>query len=185
MNSAADTSVFIYTDNTNILYILVYVDDIIITGSSSALVFACINVLASRFSLKDPTDLDYFLGIEVTRTSRGLHLMQRKYIVDLLTKMNMLGANPVSTPLPTTPKLTLNFGYALDNPHEYRQVIGSLQYLAFTRPDIAYSVNKLSQFMHKPTDEHWKAAKRILRYLAGTPSHGIYISKSSPLTLHA
>lgn len=184
-NSAADTSVFIYVADKHVLYILVYVDDIIVTGSSYTMISACINVLSSRFSLKDPTDLDYFLGIEVTRTTRGLHLMQRKYVIDLLTKMNMLDAKPVSTPLPTTPKLTLTSGFALDNPQEYRMVVGSLQYLAFTRPDIVYSVNKLSQFMHKPTDEHWKAAKRILRYLAGTLSHGIYISKFSPNTLHA
>ncbi|KAG7559324.1 hypothetical protein ISN45_Aa05g009200 [Arabidopsis thaliana x Arabidopsis arenosa] len=64
-------------------------------------------------------------------------------------------------------------------------VIGSLQYLAFTRPDIAYAVNRLSQFMHRPTDIHWQAAKRILRYLAGTASHGILLRSNSPPSLHA
>lgn len=64
-------------------------------------------------------------------------------------------------------------------------VVGSLQYLAFTRPDIAFAVNKLSQFMHRPTDIHWQAAKRVLRYLAGTSSHGIYLRADSPITLHA
>ena len=97
----------------------------------------------------------------------------------------MLEANPVSTPMATAPKLTLHSGTALDCPREYRMVIGSLQYLAFSRPDFAYSVNRLSQFMHQPTDEHWKAAKRVLRYLAGTLSHGIHISRHSPHTLHA
>lgn len=161
-NSSADTSVFIYLHGSHILYVLVYVDDIIITGSSSSLVDACIHVLSSRFSLKDPTDLHYFLGIEVTRTSSGLHLMQRKYIIDLLTKMHMLDAKPVSTPQATTPRLSLSSGTVLDSPTEYRKLIGSLQYLTYTRPDIAYSVNRLSQFMHKPTDMHWQAAKRIL-----------------------
>lgn len=184
-NSTADTSIFIYLHGVHILYVLVYVDDIIITGSSSSLVTACIHVLASRFSLKEPTDLHYFLGIEVTHTSKGLHLMQKKYIVDLLTKMHMLDAKPVSTPQATSPKLSLLSGTALDNPKEYRMVIGSLQYLAYTRPDIAYSVNRLSQFMHRPTDVHWQASKRIMRYLAGTLSHGVFISTSSPLHLHA
>lgn len=184
-NSTADTSVFIYIDGSNIIYILVYVDDIIVTGSSSHLVSACIHALSQRFSLKKPTDLTYFLGIEVTRTKNGLHLMQRKYIIDLLAKVNMQEATHVSTPMATSPKLTLTSGHGLDSPKEYMQVIGSLHYLAFTRPDIAYSVNRLSQFMHSPTDEHWKAAKRILRYLAATLSHGIYISKHSPTTLHA
>lgn len=64
-------------------------------------------------------------------------------------------------------------------------IVGSLQYLAFTRLNIAYAVNKLSQYMHRPTDVHLQAAKRVLRYLAGTASHGIYIRRDSPLSLHA
>lgn len=84
-----------------------------------------------------------------------------------------------------TPKLTLNSGYALLDPTEYRMVIGSLQYLSFTRPDISYAVNKLSQFMHRPTMDHWQAAKRVLRYLVGTPTHGIFLSSSNTLDLHA
>lgn len=184
-NSTADTYVFIYLHESHVLYILVYVDDIIITGSSSSLVTACIHVLSSRFSLKEPTDLHYFLGIEVTRTRTGLHLMQRKYIVDLLSKMNMVDAKHVSTPQATTPKLSISSGTPLESPKEYRMLIGSLQYLTYTLPDIAYSVNRLSQFMHCPTDIHWQAAKRVLRYLAGTLTHGVYITKQSPIHLHA
>lgn len=105
--------------------------------------------------------------------------------MDLLTKMQMLDAKPVATPQATTPKLSLLSGTLLDNPKDYRMLIGSLQYLTYTRPDIAYSVNRLSQFMQRPTDLHWQAAKRILRYLAGSLSHGIYIGKQSPLLLHA
>jgi histone deacetylase 1/2 len=170
-NSLADTSVFVYINDIQIVYCLVYVDDIIVTGSSDALVMAFITALSRRFSLKDPTDLVYFLGIEATRTSQGLHLMQHKYVYDLLSRMKMLDAKPVSTPMATHPKLSLYSGIALDEPGEYRTVIGSLQYLAFTRPDIAYAVNRLSQFMHRPTDIHWQAAKRVLRYLAGTATH--------------
>ena len=184
-NSLADTSVFVYNDAGRVVYCLVYVDDIIVTGSSPALVTSFITALSNRFSLKDPTDLDYFLGIEATRTGHGLHLMQRKYINDLLRRTNMVDAKPVTSPMATTPKLSLKSGTALSDPTEYRTVIGSLQYLAFTRPDIAYAVNKLSQFMYCPTDLHWQATKRILRYLAGTSSHGIYLRKDSPLSLHA
>lgn len=184
-NSLADTSAFIYINGAHIVYILVYVDDIIVTGSSSALLNGVISVLSARFSLKEPTDLRYFLGIEATRTQHGMHLMQRKYIQDLLQKTNMLDAKEVTTPMATFPKLTLLSGTALDDPREYRMVLGSLQYLAFTRPDIAYSVNRLSQFMHRPTDIHWQAAKRILRYLRGTLSHGIFLSSKPQLTLHA
>ena len=184
-NSVADTSAFVYIHGTQIVYILVYVDDIIITGSSTSLVDACIRVLASRFSLKEPSDISYFLGVEVTRTPAGLHLMQRKYIIDLLTKTKMLDAKPVATPMPISPKLTITSGQPMQDPREFRMIMGSLQYLSFTRPDIAYSVNKLSQFMHCPTDEHWQAVKRVLRYLAGTLSHGILFRRDTPLSLHA
>lgn len=96
----------------------------------------------------------------------------------------MTDAKPVSTPMAMTPKLTLTSGTPLSDPKSYRQLVGSLQYLAFTRPDIAY-VNHLSQFMHRPTDAYWQGAKRILRYLAGTSDHGIYFSATNTTTLHA
>lgn len=184
-NSLADTSAFIYINGANIVYILVYVNDIIITGSGSALLDGVIRVLSARFSLKDPTDIRYFLGIEATHTQHGLQLMHRKYIYDMLPKTKMLEAKTVSTPMATSPKLCLQSGTPLADPHEYRKVVGSLQYLAFTRPAIAYSVNRLSQFMHRPTDDHWQAVKRVLRYLAGTQSHGIFLSSRSPITLNA
>lgn len=111
--------------------------------------------------------------------------MQRKYIRDLLTKTNMLNANPVSTPMASHPKLTLRFGTLLLSPTEYIMVVGSLQYLAFTQPDISYAVSKLSQFMHQPIVEHWKAATGLLWYLAGTQSHGIMLRRDSSLSLHA
>lgn len=111
--------------------------------------------------------------------------MQCKYILDLLTKTNMLDAKPVTTPLPTAPKLTLHGATKLDDATEYKSVVGSLQYLAFTRPDIAFAVNRLSQFMHQPTSDHWQAVKRVLRYLAGTTTHGIFLQANSPMLLHA
>ncbi|KFK45117.1 hypothetical protein AALP_AA1G346500, partial [Arabis alpina] len=144
-----------------------------------------LHLLADRFSVKDPEDLHYFLGIEAHRTATGLHLSQRKYILDLLHKYTMTNAKPVTTPMATSPKLTLNAGTNLSDPSAYRKLVGSLQYLAFTRLDIAYAVNRLSQFMHKPTEDHWQAAKRILRYLAGTPTHGLFYAAKSSLNLHA
>lgn len=185
-NSLADTSVFIYIRGTNVVYTLVYVDDIIVTRSNTMLVNSFIDFMSTRFSLKEPTDLKYFLGIEATRTSKGLLLMQKRYIIDLLTKMNMLNAKPVTTPMAAQPKLSIRSGSPLDDPSTYRMVLGSLQYLAFTRQyNIAYVVNRLLQSMHCPTDIHWQAAKRILRYLVGTVSRGIFLRADTPLTLHA
>lgn len=107
-NSVTDTSVFVYVKSTDIAYILVYVDEIALTGSTTSLVDAMIQALTDRFSLKDPADLQHFLGIEFTRTTNGLHLMQKKYIMDMLVKTNMLDDKPVLTPLATQPRLLLH-----------------------------------------------------------------------------
>lgn len=130
-------------------------------------------------------DLSYFLGVEAIRTKHGLHLKQRKYITDLLTKTDMLHAKPVSTPMASSPNLSLRSGTPLTKPHEYRKIVGSLQYLALTRPDISYAVNRLSQFMHQPTTDHWQAVKRVLRYLSGTLHLGIFLRKQHQPHLHA
>ena len=130
-------------------------------------------------------NLSYFLGIEVVRTSQGLHLKQRKYITDLLEKADMLHPQPVATLLPTHSKLTLNSGSPLADPQPYRRIVGSLLYLALTHPGVSYAVNKLSQYMHCPTSDHWQAVKRVLRYLYGTFDHGIMLCKQQTSTLHA
>ena len=185
VNSFSDTSLFVMQRGRSIIYMLIYVDDILVTGNDTTLLQHTLEVLSQRFSVKDHEDLHYFLGIEAKRVSSGLHLCQRKYILDLLTRTNMLSAKPVTTPMAASPKLTLHSGTRLSDPTEYRMVVGSLQYLAFTRPDLSYAVNRLSQYMHAPTTDHWQAVKRLLRYLAGTPDHGIFLRKGSALSLHA
>jgi len=92
-------------------------------------------------------------------------------------------AKDIHTPLSTSTPLILMDGSTPADSTEYRRVIGALQYLGLTRPDIAFPVNRLSQFMHKPTACHWTAAKRILRYLKQTMFHGILIQQTSPLNL--
>ncbi|KAG7548771.1 Reverse transcriptase RNA-dependent DNA polymerase [Arabidopsis suecica] len=186
-NSVADTSLFILHKAGIILFVLVYVDDIVVTGNSPTHVQVFINLLAARFSLKDMGALSYFLGIEVSRTAAGLTLTQTKYINDLLHRTNMVATKPVSTPMidHPMPTATDSSGSLLADPSEYRSVIGSLQYLLFTRPDIAFAVNKLSQFMHQPREDHWLAAKRVLRYLSGTKKMGLFFSASNSMSVHA
>lgn len=184
-NSLADASLFILHLNGTTLYVLIYVDDIIVTGNNSLHVQNFITNLSRRFSLKDLGALSYFLGIEAHRTSSGLLLTQRKYINDILNRVNMSTANPASSPMVTSDRLQLTSGTPLLDGSEYRMVVGSLQYLHFTRPDIAFAVNKLSQFMHRPTDLHWLAVKRVLRYLAGTRDRGIFLRSNNTPSLHA
>ncbi|XP_019098255.1 PREDICTED: uncharacterized protein LOC109131584 [Camelina sativa] len=123
--------------------------------------------------------------MEAYRTAAGLHLTQTKYITDLLRKTLMAEAKPVPTPMVSSQVLTLSSGVPLSDGTQYRATVGSLQYLLLTRPDIAFAVNRLSQFMHKPTTVHWEAVKRVLRYLVGTEKKGIFFSASTPTTLHA
>jgi hypothetical protein len=123
--------------------------------------------------------------VEVFPNDHGILLSQRRYTVDLLTRTKMMDANPGRTPLPTSPPITLHSGSPLKDPTEYRAIISSLQYLLITRPNIAFAVNKLSQYMHQPTTEHWILVKCLSRFLCGSSSDGIQLYHDSPLSLHA
>jgi len=103
-----------------------------------------IRQLGVQVSLKDLGDLHYFIGVEVQQTREGIFLSQQKYIRDLLKRANMEGARPIHTPLSTKPILQLNDGHPPADQKQYRSVIGALQYLPITRPDIVFAVNKLA-----------------------------------------
>ena len=118
------------------VYVLVYVDDILVSGNDNNLIQQTLNAVAQRFSVKDHEELHYVLGIEVKRNKKGRHLCQRRYMLDLLEQTNMLNAKPVTTPMATSPKLTLFSGKHILDLTEERRVVGSLQYLAFIRPDL-------------------------------------------------
>lgn len=146
-------------------------DDIILTDSSLALISELITKLNGKFALKKLGGLDYFLGIEVKRTaSRALLLSQAKYICELLTKANLTDANLIATPLNSSNKLSRFGSDILLDSQLYRSIVGAIQYVTLTRLEIGYSVNKVCQFMAHPLECHWKAVKRIRRYLKGTLS---------------
>ncbi|OMP11238.1 Reverse transcriptase, RNA-dependent DNA polymerase [Corchorus capsularis] len=159
------------------------VNNVFLQGNDSNFLADFSQALASQLSLKYLNQLHYFLGIEVFQTSQGLFLSQSKYIADILSKANMSGAKKCTFPLSTSTTLTLHNGTAAVDDNEFRKIIGSLQYLTLTRPDICYAVNKLSQFMHKPTTLHLQALKRVLRYLKGTIQHGFFISPTAKPTI--
>jgi histone deacetylase 1/2 len=181
VSSKADTSLFIFSQGDIRIYMLVYVDDIVIAGSTTAVVDRLVQSLSESFPIKDMGKLDYFLGLEAAYTSGGMTLTQRKYALDLLHRVNMENCNPTSTPLRATEQLARNTGTLLgaDDSFRYRSVVGGLQYLTLTRPDISFAVNKVCQFLSQPTDVHWEAVKRILRYVKGTLQTGLQIRKSS------
>lgn len=143
------------------MFVLVYVDDIIVASSSSDATTCFLQDLNTEFALKDLGNLPYFLGIEVKQIKDGILLTQEKYTTDILRKVGLEHCKPVSTPLSTSEKLTVEVGEALglEDATKYRSVVGALQYLTLTRPDISYSVNKVCQYLHAPTTAHWTAQK--------------------------
>ena len=185
-NLVSDASLFIYSKDSVILHFLIYVDDLLVIGNHIATLNLLLKQLAMRFSLKDLGTLNFFLGVEIIPTSSGMFLSQHKYIRDILEKFDMLSAKEVQTPMATTNvKLHLKDGTGPFDTTKYRQVIGSLQYISLTRPDITYSINKLSQFMIASTKCHYSCLKRILRYLKATLHHGLFLRTSSTLKLSA
>lgn len=150
------------------MLVLIYVDDILITGSHSKHIESVIQNLNSEFALKDLGEFNYFLGVEVTPTLEGLYLSQTKYIGDILRKANMLDSKGYNTPMNIYDKLHKDKRVVFDKPSLYRSIIRSLQYVLITRHDIAFIVNKLSQFLAALTVHHWQACKRALRYLQCT-----------------
>jgi hypothetical protein len=151
------------------IFVLVYVDDIIVASSSKDATDALLRDLEKVVALKVLGGLHYFLGINVKRTSNGLVLSQEKYVDDILKKTSMSACAPVGTPL------------SPEDATKFRNVVGALQYLTLTRPDLSYSVDKVCQYLHALTSEHWKAVKRILRYAKGTKKLGLRIGKSQSM----
>ncbi|CAL1399312.1 unnamed protein product [Linum trigynum] len=182
----SDASLFVYSHGETLLYFLVYIDDLLLTGNDPTVLHRFQQALSHRFSLKALGAVDYFLGIEVIPTTTGYILSQHKYMVDILHHFLMTDAKPVDTPMAASTTLTLADGTPPTDATRFRQVVGALQYLVYTRPDIAFSVNKLSQYMHAPSAQHWQCVKRLLRYISGTLTFGLSIRRSStPFTLTA
>lgn len=175
--STADTSLFLLQRPQVTMYLLVYVDDIILVSSSVAAADRLISALSSDFAVKDLGKLHYFLGLEVTHASTGLSLTQKKYSQDLLRRASMLKCKPVSTPMSATERISADTGALLSSADAttYRSIVGGLQYLTITRPDISFAVNRVCQYLHSPRDSHWSAVKRILRYVRFTASYGLHL----------
>jgi hypothetical protein len=180
-----DSALFIrHTDRGTIL-LLLYVDDMIITGDDITGIQELKQFLSQHFEMKDLGPLNYFLGLEISSSSDGYYLTQAKYISDLLSRANLTDSKIVDTPTELNTRLTPHDGEPLRDFTLYRHLVGNFVYLTVTRPDISYAVHQVSQFMAAPRSTHFSAVLHILRYLKGTLFHGLYFSFQSPLHLHA
>lgn len=185
INTKSDTSLFVYRQGNDIAYLLLYVDDIVLTASSSYILARIITSLQQEFSMKDLGELHHFLGIAVTRSSHGLFLSQQQYATDILQRAGMANCNPVSTPIDTNSKLSSAAGPPVTNPTLYRSLAGALQYLTLTRPDIAHAVQQVCLHMHDPRESHFQLLKRVIRYIKGTLGLGLQVTPSSSTSLVA
>ena len=176
--SEADHTLFTLTSNQGIIVILIYVDDIIITGSDKNGIASTKEFLKATFDIKDLGELKYFLGIEMCRSKEGMFMSQRKYTLDILKEAGDLGGRTAKTPLEEGYKV-MREGEIEDKPYEdmkhYRRMVGKLIYLTITRPDVCFAVNQVSQHMQAPKMYHWNMVERILRYLREAPGQGVWL----------
>ena len=143
---------------------IVYVDDIVITGNDQDDIVQLKKHLFHHFQTKD-------LGL--LKSNSGNVISQRKYVLDILEETGMLDCKPIDSPMDPNVKLLLGQGEPLADPGRYRRLVGKLNYLTITRPDISFSVSVVSQFLQSPCDSHWDVVVRILRYIKGVPCRGL------------
>ena len=160
-------------------------DAIFLTGNDLTETQRVKDCLLQQFRIKDLEDLKYFLGIEFSRFKVGIYMSQRKYTLDILQDTGLTGARPDKFPMEQYLKLTPDDGELLKDPVKYRRLVGRLIYLTVTRPDIAFSVRTLSQYIQDPRKHHWDAAIRVLKYIKGSPKQGLLLPSENNLTLTA
>ncbi|KAL0416927.1 UNVERIFIED_CONTAM: Retrovirus-related Pol polyprotein from transposon RE2 [Sesamum latifolium] len=181
--STHDHCLFTLSTASGLMALLVYVDDILIVGSSMPDIQFVKGYLHNLSTIKDIGDAQYFLGLEIARNSTGIYLAQTKYTQDIIKDTGLQHAKTVSTHFPKGLKLSSDSGSLLQQPDSYRRLVGRLLYLGFTRPDISHSIQQLSQFLNHPCEVHWTAALHVVRYLKGCPSKGLFLPSVNSLVL--
>ena len=175
VKSENEPTVFVKKEGKNdFLMVCLYVDDMIYMGSSRALIDEFKSCMMNKFEMSDLGLLQYFLGLEVLQKEDGIFVCQKKYAADLLKRFHTSNCEVEATPMNPNEKLQLKDGTRKADGRFFRSLVGGLNYLTHTRPDIAFPVSYVSRYMHSPTKQHLGAAKRILHYIAGTKNFGIW-----------
>jgi hypothetical protein len=174
-----DKTLFTLNHDTDFLLVQIYVDDIIIGGSSHSLVSRLHEMMESEFQMSMMGELTFVLGIQVKQTKQGTFVHQAKYTKDLMKKFNMAELKPVSTPMSSATSLGPDEDGNVVDQREYRSMIGSLLYLTATRSDIQFTVGLCARFQSSPRFSHRTPVQRVFRYLKHTPEFGIWYSASS------
>jgi len=168
-----------------VIFLAVYVNDILVTGNNESEIESLKSFLNAVFKIKDLGIAHFFFGIEILHSDHWLLLTQRKFTLDLLKEYDCSNSNTVICPLDYSVKLKADKGSLLPDPTIYRRLIGKLNFLTNTRPDIAFSIQHLSQFMQQPREPHIATARHVLKYLKGEPTLGILLNKNPSFDLLA
>ena len=177
--SNSDHTLFLKKQHGKMTALIMYVDDMVVTGNDPDESKALQSYLSSEFEMKDLGHLKYFLEIEMSRSDKGIFLSQRKYALDLLQETGMSASQPTNTPIEEGLKLCVETNQVPVDKGRYPRLVGRLMYIAHTRPDLAYALSIVSQFMHNPGEQHMNVVMRILRYLKSTPGKGILFTSSN------
>ena len=180
--NTVDSSIFVYARSNIILDLFLYVDDIVVTGNNTPFLRNFIQQLHREFATNDLGTLNYYLGLEVSSFANGLFLSQAKYAHNILAHAQLLDCKPTTTLMVVSKQLS-NDGDAFTNPTLYHSMVGALQYLTITHPDLTHVVNFVNRYMQSPTVHHFQTLKCILRYVKGTLHYGLYFSSFSPTSL--
>ncbi|KAL0349418.1 UNVERIFIED_CONTAM: Retrovirus-related Pol polyprotein from transposon RE2 [Sesamum angustifolium] len=176
-----DHCLFLKVTSTCFVGLLVYVDDILLTGNPEDEIAAVKGYIHSLFTIKDLGFAKYFVGLELACSAHGLLVTQQKYLTNILKDANLLEAMIASTPLPLGFHIVDDAGSLSPDPGPFRWFVGFLPYLGFTRPDISFIVQQLSQFLQHPRFSHWDVVVHILRYLKDTSTLGLFFPSSNTL----
>lgn len=172
-NTHADNNLYVLMVDQDICILVLYVDDLLLTGSSMELIGWVESQLTSCFSMTDLGLLHYFLGFKIWQHETGIFLSQKKYATKLLEKYHLQRCASLTCPLDPNVKLSIDDETSLYDSTAYHQLIGSLLYMVNSRLNLAYVMSILSQFSMKPCCSHWLAAQRVLCYVHGTLSYGM------------
>lgn len=189
MQSISDYSLFTKESQSCFLVLLVYVDDIVLTGNNLTEINKVKDYLKSNFRIKDIGKLNFFLGIEVLDSGDGICMSQRKYCLELLNDFGYLGCKPISTPMDMNLVVTDSKGSISSPPLSdltgYQKLIGRLIYLLTTRLDNAFDVHCVSRFMNSHRQSYLKLALIVLRYLKLSLGKGVSFTRSENFCLTA
>eukprot|EP00253_Pinus_taeda_P003812 PITA_03812 len=178
----SDNTIYTKKVGNSLIILVLYVDDLILTGSDPNLINHVKSNLKKKFEITDLGHLHYFLGLQVLQSKEGISLSQSKYACDIICRFHMEECKPAPSPFQSGVKISVSCTSPEVDATLYLQLVGKLLFLTHTRPDLSFVVGLVALFMQNPRESHWKVAKRILRYVRGTVQFGIhYSAKAAPL----